>query len=211
MRRDDIRDRISRGMGIAAKRLGGRCDLYRPTGPGQPIVPDNRVLQLPASFNAQNPSYAKPNGYGRAVWFGVFDSAYTRSGDYLAGDEGVFFVAAQQPLLPVLCVRTDRTVSISRPGGAAASGVNPYGGVTAATLQPVISGWRVAIQAYRGGEAGPLPSDPRIPFWMLLLPLLPVPLQTADLVNDDLGRTFMISAAEQSELGWRCIIQQMAT
>ena len=138
MLRDDIQDRIARGMGIAAKRLGGKCDLYRPTGPGQPIVPDNRVLQLPASFNAQNPSYAKPNGYGRAVWFGVFDSAYTRPGDYLAGDEGVFFVAAQQPLLPVS-------------------------------------------------------------------------LQTADLVSDDLGRTFIISAAEQSELGWRCIIQQMAT
>jgi hypothetical protein len=210
MLQDDIQDRISKGMGIAAKRLGGPCMLFRPTGPMNPLDEANCVLRLPASFNAENPSYAKPNGYGRALWFGVFDSAYTRAGDYLTGVQGMFFIAAQQKLLPVLCVLTNRTVSIARPGAPAISGPGNYGGVTSASLVPLIVNWPVSIMTYRGGESGTLPSDATIPFWSMLLPALPTALQGADIVTDDLGRRFTISAAEQSHLGWRCIVRQAA-
>ncbi len=110
-----LQDAISRGMGVAALKLGALCDAYRPRSAQNPLGPANRYLRLAASFNAEDPTYRKPSGYGRATWFGVFDSAYTRPGDYLSGPPGVFFIAAQQPLLPVLCVLTNRTLSAIRP------------------------------------------------------------------------------------------------
>src|SRR5579875_583148 len=110
-----LQDAISRGMGVAARALGQSCDAYRPSGPGNPLGIANRYLRLPASFNAQDPSYARPNGYGRALWFGVFDAAYTQPGDYLVGPMGTYFIAAQQALLPVLCVQTNRVLNALRP------------------------------------------------------------------------------------------------
>jgi len=62
-----------------------------------------------------------------------------------------------------------------------------------------------------GGERGELPSDANLPFWSVLLPVLPVALRSADLVADDLGRSFVVSTAEESALGWRLVVKQAAT
>jgi hypothetical protein len=44
-----------------------------------------------------------------------------------------------------------------------------------------------------------------------MLPVLPVALRGADLISDDLGRSYVVSMAEQSALGWRLIVKQAAT
>jgi len=208
-----LQDAISRGMGVAALKLGALCDAYRPRSAQNPLGPANRYLRLAASFNAEDPSYRKPSGYGRATWFGVFDSAYTQPGDYLSGPPGVFFIAAQQPLLPVLCVLTNRTLSAIRPAAPSSPGVNTYGGLNAANATPLLTAWPASILAIGGGQSTDvtLPGDTKIPFWSVLLPTTPVTLRASDILSDDLGRSFVISSAELSELGWRLVVKQAAT
>jgi hypothetical protein len=106
-----LADRISRGLGTAARVLGPWTDAYRPSSPADPLAPANRYLRLPAAFSAPDGRFERPDPYGAVLWDGVFDSAYTRLGDYLMQGSSTWFIATQQPLLPVLCVRTSRVIS----------------------------------------------------------------------------------------------------
>ena len=211
MRAEHLQDRISRGLGTAARHIGLSYDAYRPSGPSAPLAASNRYLRLSAAFNAENPQFQRPSGYGRATWFAVLDSAYTKPGDYLVGPGGTFFIAAQQSLLPILCVQTNRTVTISRPAAPGGIGMNTYGGVTRATILSLLTAWPASILATGGGSAGDLPGDSRLPWWSILLPAAPATLRPADLVQDDLGRTHVNASAELTDLGWRLTAKQAAT
>ena len=109
-----VADAVRRGAGRAAMVLGMWCEAYRPATPERPLAAQNRFLRLQASFSPPGEGN-RPPGYGSALWWGVFDSAYTRVGDYIrrpesrpgAGDGAVWFVASQEPMLPVLCVYAD--------------------------------------------------------------------------------------------------------
>lgn len=208
-----LQDRISQGLGAAARRLGENHDAFRPSGPNDPLAVANRFLRLPAWFNAQDPAGARPGAYGKPLWFGVFDAAYTRPGDYLSGPSGIFFIAAQQPLLPVLCVQTNRTVSASRPAAPRTAGVNAYGGLTRTATQPLLSNWPASVLAAGGGGEtdANLPADGRNTQWSVLLPPTPVALLASDLLRDDLGRTYVIAAPELTDLGWRILARQANT
>ena len=132
-----LQDRIDRGLGTAARHIGAQADAYRPNGPANPLAPEPTVTSAStAAFNDENLTFRRPITYGRATWSGIFDRAYTRPGDYLAGpDQGTFFIAAQQSLLPALCILTNRTLTVTRPAAPATAGVNAYGGLLA-TLPP---------------------------------------------------------------------------
>ena len=131
-----LQDRIHWGLNVAAQAIGVPTDAYRPAGPSEPLCPVNRFLRLHAVFCGVRGGFERANEYEHPLWSGIFDAAYTRVGDYLVQSTGTWFVAAQQPLLPVLCVRADRVVSFTRAAAPTASGVNTYGGVTAATSTP---------------------------------------------------------------------------
>ena len=219
-----VQDLISRGMGIAARMVGVRCDAYRPSGSADPLAPTNRFLQLTAAFNAADPSFRRAQPYDRPVWYGVFDSAYTAPGDYLAECRGTrrWFVAAQPPLLPVLCVLTNRIVSFCRPLGPCAAGINSYGGVQRTELVPLLVNWPASVLAGGTGEREPaeLPADVRVGGYSVLLPAAPAGrgclvaqavLRTDDLMSDDLGRNYVVSSAELSELGWRLLVKLATT
>lgn len=208
MQQSHLQDRIARGMGAAARHIGQPYDAFRPAPSGSPLAMTNRYLRLPAAFNAEDPHFKKPTGYGRATWFGIFDSAYTRVGDYLSGPGGIFFIAAQQPLLPSLCVLTNRVLTLSRPATPTAPGLNGYGGVLHSAATPLLTAWPAAVLTAGSGSPGDLPSDANIPSWTVLLPGTSAALHAADLVDDDLGRTYVISAAERSALGWRILAKQ---
>jgi hypothetical protein len=211
---DRLQDRISRGLGVAARKIGVRTDAFRPAGTANPLAPANRFLRLQAAFSAMDGQFSKPSAYGAALWQGVFDSAYTKPGDYLVQDMGTWFVAAQQHLLPALCVRTNRTVSFSRAAAPASSGVNAYGGLTTSTTTQLVTGWPANVLGVAGGgrpEAG-LPTDGAIPYWTVLLPApTGVLLRPADIMTDDLGRTATVAAAELTDLGWRLTVKQATT
>jgi hypothetical protein len=220
-----LQDLISRGMGTAARLTGMVCDAYRPSGAADPLLPTNRYLRLTGAFNAEDPAFRRANAYGRPVWYGVFDSAYTRPGNYLAECDGtrVWFIARQPPLLPVVCVLTNRVVSFARPAAPMLPGVNSYGGVIRVNLVPLLTNWPASVLADGGGEHQPaeLPSDVRPGGYNVLLPK-PVPvvagndahqivLRTDDLMTDELGQTYVVSSAELSELGWRLQVKLATT
>ncbi|MDE2516975.1 MAG: hypothetical protein KGL12_13185 [Rhodospirillales bacterium] len=214
MNPDVLQDRIYWGSNVAARQLGGLTDAYRPRDASAPVVAENRYLRLPAAFTGPEGKFIHANPYGSALAYGIFDAAYTRVGDYLTQGADIWFIAAQQPLLPVLCVRTNRTVSFNRAVAPTATGVNAYGGVTAATTTPLLTCWPANVLGASGGgrPEADLPGDSTVPYWTVLLPALPgVVLRTADLMVDDLGRNAVVAAVELSDLGWRLTVKQATT
>jgi hypothetical protein len=210
----NIQDRIRWGLNVAARAIGSMADAYRPSSADSPITPENRFLRLNAAFSAPDGRFARPNGYGSAIWHGVFDAAYTQVGDYIVQNTTTWFVAAQQDLLPVLCVQADRVVSFSRSDAASTAGVNTYSGVTTDTNTPLLQNWPASILGV-GGSGSPeadLPSDSSVPYWTVLLPAYgDIVLQPNDLMQDDLGRNATVSAAELTALGWRVTVKQATT
>lgn len=222
-----LQDLISRGMGTAARQAGVPCDAYRPCGGLHPLAETNRFLRVSAAFNAADPAFREANAYGRPVWYGVFDSAYTRPGDYLvecAASRRIWFIAAQPHLLPVVCVLTNRLASFARPAPPRLPGINSYGGVLRNELVPLMSHWPASVLAGGTGEREPaeLPSDVRLGGYSVLLPAsvqngadsegrMGITLRADDLMTDDLGRTYVVSSAELSELGWRLLVKLATT
>ena len=204
-----VQDRISRGMGTAARHTGFFYDAYRPVGCSDPLKPENRFLRLPALFNARDPRFGKASSYGHPCRFGVFDSAYTRPGDYLVGPGGTFFIAAQEHLLPPLCVVTNATVSVARPVAAAVPGLGAYGGAIGAGGKTIlVSGWPASLLAARDGGTAILPSDGRPGVWAILLPPGHDNIRTSDVLTDDRNRTFVVATAEHTALGCRVTATQ---
>ncbi len=197
-----LQDRISKGMGVAARRSGAPAGLFRPQGIVAPLSARNLVIELPVVF--------LPNGgavsYGQALWRGIYDASYSQPGDYLAGLETTFFVACQLPGLPVACVRTNRVISIVRPLPAMQAG---YSGFFAEPGAVVIAQWPASLLESGGhanpGEAG----KARFGAWTLLLPSGIATPQVGDVVNDDLGGVYAVSSAEQGALGWRLLVRQV--
>jgi hypothetical protein len=216
----DIPDAIRRGLGAAARAVGAWCDLYRPQGMGGPMGAGNRVLRLPATF-ANPRGFTAPVGYGDALWEGYFDAGYTRAGDYVAGPDGVFFIAAQPRLGPLLCVKTNRVLSFSRPAAPSAAGVSRYVGVLPAAADPLLVDWPTSVLAAGTAGRGALPADaPGVHGgsggWAALLPALrlagaTVLLRPGDLAHDDIGRAGVVASAELTDLGWRLHIRQAAS
>ena len=208
-------DAIRRGLGLAARAVGDWCDLFRPDGPGPALAAGNRILRLPAAF-ANTRGFAEPVAYGEALWQGVFDAGYTRPGDYLQGGDGTFFIAAQPRLGPVLCVRTNRVLTVSRPAAPALAGMNRYVGVQDATLQTLLSAWPASVLAAGAGGRGALPGDSpaaraEVGGWAVLLPWGETLLRPGDVAQDDLGRTGIVASAELTNLGWRLHVKQAAS
>jgi hypothetical protein len=211
---DHIQDRIRWGLNVAARNIGSTTDAYRPSSASSPTAPCNRYLRFNAAFSGPDNRFLRPNGYGAVLWHGVFDAAYTQVGDYLVQNGDVWFIAAQQDLLPVVCVKADRIVSFSRSDAPADTGVNTYSGVTTDTNTPLFTDWPASIIGV-GGSGVPhadLPSDQSIPYWTVLMPAHgDVVLLPADLMQDDLGRNATVAAAELTSLGWRITVQQSST
>lgn len=209
-----LEDRIRWGLNVAARATGATTSAYRPRGAAEPLAAQNRYLRLHAAFSGVDGRFSKPNGYGNALWYGVFDAAYTRPGDYLVQHDATWFIAAQQKLLPVLCVQTNRMISFTRPAAQASTGVNTYGGITAANVTPLMTNWpaSVLVASREGRPLASLPNDMAVSFWTVLLPACPnIVLQTADLMSDDLGRSGVVATTELSDLGWRLAIRQAST
>ena len=199
-----LQDRMSKGMGVAARRVGCLFDLYRPAGIVRPVSPGNRVMTLSAAF--------KPSGgragvaYGQSLWSGTFDSSYTQTGDYLANASETYFLASQLPGLDVRCVRTNRVVSIVRPMPATQGG---YSGFFSTPGDVVVTDWPACLLASGGQADSGRVGETRFGGWTLLLPALPAVPQIADVVSDDLGGAYVVGSAEQSVLGWRLAVRQV--
>jgi hypothetical protein len=201
-----LQDRVSRGMGVAARRTGIPYVVSRPRGAAQPLAAGNRVIKLCAAFQPGGDGGRATPGYGGLLWHGIFDSSYTMAGDYLSSCDAIYFVAAQLPLVPVQCVLTNRTIDVLRPTSPNDGG---YSGMVAETAEIVLAEWPACLQTLHASTKG-APPDSRFGSWAIILPRLPCDPQAADIISDDMGRTFATAAAEETELGWRLTVRQIA-
>ena len=209
-----IQQKVYRGYAIAANKIGFPHSQYRPVSADLTgLAPISTTLL--ASFNAEDMTYGKPNKYAKPTWYAIVDGTQTQVGDYLVGAAGTFFIAAQQPLLPILAVECNRTLSFARPQAQSDVGaVTNYEGNTPDTQTPLATGWFASVLQGTKGEKNEvgLPGDVRTPWWAILLPAIPgVTLQSSDLMFDDLGRRYILSSVELTDLGYRCTAMQAQT
>ena len=204
-----LQAKIYKGYGQAAKRIGFDYQQFRATSASNPL--SSTALQtLPASFTT-NFSYSAPNKYGQATWLGLFDARLCQPGDFLVSQQGTFFIAAMQDTLPIYCVQTNRVVNVTHAVQDQSVGLGAYSGGTKASEVPLMTGWPASILQGTKGEANEnkLPLDVRTPWWAILMPAYPgVILRTSDIIRDDLGRKYIISSAELTDMGWRCTAMQ---
>lgn len=209
-----LQAKVYKGYSLAAKRIGPIFTLYRPSSASNPIASGNIVTTLNASFNAEDMTYSRPNKYGKPTWFCLVDGRLTQVGDYLINGDKTYFIAAMQQTLPILAVECNRTINVNRPAQQAGAGVVGYGGNTAATETRLMTAWPASILQGTKGEKNEvnLPGDVRNPWWVVLFPAFHgVALHTADVITDELSRRYIISSAEETDLGWRCTAQQAQT
>lgn len=215
-----IQAKINYGYGAAAQRVGYAFSQYRPADPLNPIEASSLLGTLNAAFTvkATGFSFEKPGAHKDVLWNGLFDATNVQVGDYLTAEgHGTYFVAALQDLLPPLCVECNRTITVTEPGPTESYGINPastYGGTTESNETAVMTGWPASIlfdARGRATEVG-LPLDLPSPFFVILLPYASgIDIRTSNAVSDDLGRRYVISASEQTALGWRIFAQQAVT
>lgn len=205
-----IQQRIYAGRGKAALRIGLDCNVFRPLTAGAPL--GNQISTLKAAFNSGDSTYKAPNLPGDAIWYADFDASTTQPGDYLVRvtDSQTYYVAAQQPLLPIVCIECNRTLKISRQADVTGKGAVGYGGIQAANEVDILGSdavkWPASILL--GGKQDvttvKLPGDVKSAGWRILLPAsVPITIMAGDIATDNLGRRYSMLATEQTDFGWR--------
>lgn len=192
--------KIYEGRAHAARRIGYACTIYRPQG----TTWENYLGELRCALSTDG-AYKRPALYGKPVWYGDLDGRQTEPGDYLKRqiDGAVWFIAAQQSLLPIVMIECPRSVSLSRQSAVSGVGAVAYSGIIAPST--LVTLWPASLLiASSGGPAAGLPGDSNEASWRALLPVtFPVEPESTDILTDDLGRRFEVTGAELTDLGWR--------
>ncbi|SFK32848.1 hypothetical protein SAMN05518863_106134 [Candidatus Pantoea symbiotica] len=203
--------RVSMGNRKAAKRLGSIARHYRAVNPFSPLKTE--PLQVLAASFTTDYGYMRAARFGQAARIGIFDAAGFEAGDILVSTEGTFYVAAMPLLQPILCVKAERLVSIRRTiQSGSDTGLQDYGGTTAANGALIMSGWPANILLSRGGEHSPLklPGETRSAWHNIMMPAFRgVFVHAGDFITDDAGHRFVISGSELTDMGWRLTALQV--
>lgn len=209
-----IQTRINKGLGIAARVLGTSFNWYRPNGTGNPVAAGRLMGTVNAKMTGDFAYTGKaPNLYGHPIWAAMLDRTLTLPGDYLVVAQGTFFIIAQQPHAPAAAVECDRVLTIKRPASGA-TGSTFYGGDRRSAETTIATTWPGSVQKGTKGDKGStsLPNDVRMPWWDILLPVIPgAQILTDDVITDDQAapRRYIVSTAEITDLGWRITAQQV--
>ena len=210
-----IQAQVAYGYAQAARILGAPAPWYRPNGNGPVLVAGNSLGTLQVLLDTKaDMSQTMPENFGKASdWFGGFDATNVLPGDYFvaAHDSSVgktpFFVAGLNWFRPARLVQCKRIVTVSRPGSQS-PGPGYYGGDLTSTETVLVTGWPVAITDKGRRQAGEtkLPGDMDLPWEEILLPpSFPVQIESMDILLDDQTQPvrYVVSAVEQTTLGWR--------
>jgi hypothetical protein len=216
-----IQQRIWGGYAKSAAVLGSSYQFSRPASGNTPAVwkdPNTHQLNNPlfarnVSLNAEDMKYGRPSKYGKSTSYALVDGSSLQPGDYFVGAEGTFFIAGMQALLPILAVECNRTVTLSRVPQQTAVGASGYSGMTSANEIPYVTGVPCSILQGTKGEKNEanLPGDVRTPWWALLMPASVGNILYGDLIVDDLGRRYVASSVELTNLGYRLTAVQSNT
>jgi len=207
-----INAKVWAGYAKAASIIGTEYQHFRPSSANWPLSGINAMANMMVSLNADDPKFSRPEVYGKITWYAVADGSQLQVGDYLVGIEGTLYVAALQQMLPIYVVDCNRTISVLRVTLAGASeGFIGQSGDTTSTEVALMTGWPASIRQGSKGEKNEvqLPTDVRTPWWQILLPSWTgVTLRTSDIIIDDLGRKYLVSSAELTDMGWRITATQ---
>ncbi len=201
-----LADRLAYGAGCAGRRVGFLHDAYRPAGPCEPLELENRFLRLCVAFVLPGGAVSGPSVFGvpfRQAWA---DWSYLQAGDYLAGPEGVVFVASIEPPKPMLVVMTNATLALVRPGALGQAGLTGYGAVGPGTDMPVRSGFPASLLAGGTGDRtrNGLPDDTKVPGFTALLPVVDgVVPQVADILINERNERYAVTSVEEMAGVWR--------
>lgn len=202
-----LQERIYRGRGKAAHHIGRPCAVFRPNNPTAPLT--NQIAQFNVAFAAADQSYLKPNLYGKPVWYADYDGRHTKPGDYVVriSDNQVWFIAAQQQLLPIVAISCNASIVVRRQAQSTTFGAEGYSGIIDPNyvLGSLDSPWPASILiGGRALAAVGLPADVKESGWRILLPAsVPLTIEAGDRLDDDQSRGFWVESAELTDLGWR--------
>ena len=206
----DIQAAIYNGLAVAANVLGTPFDVYRPTGPFNPLAVGNKVATLLASFTSHggsNYNYGKPSDHKDALYHGMFDAAQTRIGDFLKSALGTYVIISQDPLQPPLVVGCSRVLNFTRSLGETTIGLGGYGGNVIATELQMMTAWPTSVieqGSSKSASGASLPGDGGALRWDMLTAAYPgVQLRVSDYAVDEYGNRYVLGGAELSDLGWR--------
>ncbi len=206
-----LADRLAYGAGCAARRVGFVHDAFRPDAPEGPLDPARRFLRLAVAYVLPGGGVSAPGGFGvpfRQAWA---DWSYLRPGDYLAGPEGVAFIAAIEPPKPMLVVMANANATLVRPAAPVAAGLNPYGAILPQTETVLMAGFPASLLVGGTGDRTKvgLADDSRIPGFVGLVPAIAgVAPRVADLLVDERDERFAIAGVERVGGVWRLSLIQ---
>lgn len=206
MDRAELLAKVAVGNAHVAGQVGVVCAVYRPNGVSAPIVSANLIQSLPVYLEPAERLQERPE------WIGTFDFGNTLRGDYLVAVGGpTYFIGAQTGLAPVVCVQTNAILSMTRPVAASNFGADGYSGVADSMMQNLISDWPASLVASGWAKDGEAVDNMGLAAWEIMLPIMSVVPFVADLVTDDLGRIFVVTAAERTLLGWLLHVKQASS
>lgn len=206
-----LADRLAYGAGCAARRAGFLHDAYRPDGPVDPVDPARRFLRLCVAFVLPGGAVGAPAGVGMAYRQAWADWSYLCAGDYLAGPEGVAFIAAIEPPKPMLVVMTNAVVNLVRAAAPRLAGLNGYGAITPETETVLFSGFPASLLVGGVGDRvrQGLPDDARASGFVAMLPVIAgVAPRVGDILVDEHGQKYALTAVETLGALWRLSLVQ---
>lgn len=206
-----LADRLAYGAGCVARRVGFVHDAFRPDGPEAPLDPARRILRLSVAYALPGGSVSAPSGFAAPFRQGWADWSYLRPGDYLAGPEGMGFVAAIEPPKPMLVVMTNAVVTLTRTAVPVLAGLNPYGASTRVTETMLLRGFPASLLVGGGADRSKsgLPDDARLPGFTAMLPVVAgVQPSVDDVLMDEAGGRFVLTAVEAVGAVWRLSLVQ---
>jgi len=209
-----IRAKVNRGTGLAARMVGRPVTQYRPYDPLSPLDGSAVVSVFWAAFDADAAlQMSHPATVGQYLFYLIADATNLCVGDYILDGQLVFFVGSMEDLRPPVVLRTNTTLSLVRPQIGVVPGLNPPGGDSLANETTILSGWPASVLTAGRGERGEveLAGDVRMGAWQVLLPAaLGVEIRGSDILIDPSGLRRVVSSAELSPMGWRIEAQQEA-
>lgn len=198
--------RLDGGYAKAAAVLGLPYQHFSPTGPNNPTATPKETLNVWATTDAGLKG-TTPMVFGKPQWFAALERNTLQIGDYLAGALGTFFVSSLEASAPVGLVYCNRTISLARAQDALQPGANAARfGTSLQVVTDFMVGWPASVLqlgSKMGSTGMNLPTDAKAPSVVILLPASVPQIRFNDLVTDDVGQRYLVSAIEQSAPGWR--------
>jgi hypothetical protein len=198
-----IQNMIYAQRGKAALMRGDDYVLHRPTSAINAIP--SEIGGLKATFNAEQSNFEKPNKYGNAVWWGIFDGRKTCVGDYLINDTNTYFIASMQPNLEIQCIECNYTISVESPNLSSRTNVK---------TNLILSGWPCSIleKGTSKGSHFDYPASMGQGAYIAYLPYFPgAEILTDYTIIDNDGNRYTVKLAEKTtpDMGWRLLVQKI--